>query len=102
MSQEQEKDERFYERADAHINLANEHINIQQTSPVLANDSFLYGAARFNAWIAAASFTNSEDLKNNKENALEYFTNAYRTMLEEHLNDYIENYETYMGPTRKV
>ena len=98
MSQEQERDEKFYERADAHITLANEHINSRQTSPVLANDSLLYGAARFNAWIVAASFKNREDLKNDKENALEYFTNAYKSMFEEHLNDYIENFETYMGP----
>jgi len=102
MSKTHERDEKFYERANAHINLANEQINTQKTSSVLANDSLLYGATRFNAWIVAASFTNVEELKKDKSNALEYFTNSYKAMLEEHLNDYIENFETYMGPTSET
>ncbi len=93
----QERDETFYKRADEHIALANNHINTQQTKPVDANDSLLYATARFNAWIVAASFTNAEDMKNDKENAIAYFTDAYKKMLEEHFDDYTENYNTYMG-----
>ena len=93
----QERDETFYKRADEHIALANNHINTQQTKPVDANDSLLYATARFNAWIVAASFTNAEDMKNDKENAIAYFTDAYKKMLEEHFDDYAENYNTYMG-----
>jgi hypothetical protein len=92
----QERDEHFYQRADAHINLANEHINTQQTKPVDANDALLYASARFNAWIVAASFPNADDMKKDKTNAIEYFTNAYKTVLEEHFDDYVENYEVYM------
>ncbi|SFZ97479.1 hypothetical protein MNB_SV-5-1335 [hydrothermal vent metagenome] len=98
MSQEQTRDENFYKRADAHIALANNQIDEGQINPVLSNDSLLYGAARFNSWIVAASFKNGEDMKNDKENALNYFTNAYRAMLEEHLDDYIKNFNSYMGP----
>jgi len=91
-----ERDEMFYQRADEHIALANDHINTQQTRPVDANDSLLYATARFNAWIVAASFTNAEDMKNDKANAIAYFTDAYKKMLEEHFDDYVNRYETYM------
>ena len=93
----QERDKEFYQRADEHIALANEHINTKQTKPVDTNDSLLYAASRFNAWIIAASFDNSEDFKNDKANAINYFTDAYKTMLEEHFDDYAKNYNTYMG-----
>jgi hypothetical protein len=92
-----ERDETFYKRADEHIALANSHINTQQTKPVDANDSLLYATARFNAWIVAASFTNPEEMKADKANAIAYFTDAYKTMLEEHFDDYVTNYHTYMG-----
>ncbi len=101
MSQTQERDEKFYQRADAHIALANEQINEQETHPTLANDSLIYAAARFNAWIVAASFANADEVKNDKENAIEYFTNAYKTVLEEHLDDYIANYDVYMKGENK-
>ena len=99
MAQENTRDANFYKRADAHIHLANDHIdNQEETTPVAVNDSLLYGSARFNAWIVAASFMNAEDMKNDKENALKYFTNAYASMLEEHLDEYIANFDKYMGP----
>jgi len=97
----QERDEAFYKRADAHINLANEHINTQQTKPVDANDALLYASARFNAWIVAASFPNAEEMKADKANAIEYFTNAYKSMLEEHFDNYAENYGVYMKGEEK-
>ncbi|SFV62932.1 hypothetical protein MNB_SV-3-1610 [hydrothermal vent metagenome] len=101
MSQPQERDEKFYERADAHIALANDQINTKETHPTLANDSLIYATARFNAWIVAASFTSSEEIQNDRANAIEYFTNAYKTMLEEHLDDYIANYDVYMKGAEK-
>ncbi len=99
MSQPQERDVEFYQRADAHIALSNEQINTKQTKPVDANDSLLYASARFNAWIVAASFNNSKDFKIDKTNAITHFTDAYKTMLEEHFDDYAENYDKYMGVT---
>ena len=95
--QDQDRDEKFYQRADAQINLANEQINTEETRPALANDSLLYASARFSTWIAAASFTNGEDFKNDKENIITFFTNHYKEMLEEHFSDYAENYDRYMG-----
>src|SRR5690606_17855155 len=46
-------DEHFYERADAHIHLANDHMADVGRGKVSA--SFLYGAARFNVYVAACN-----------------------------------------------
>jgi predicted metal-dependent hydrolase len=92
-----QRDETFYKRADEHIALANSHINTQQVRPVDANDSLLYATARFNAWIVAASFTNPEEMQADKAHAITYFTEAYKKMLEEHFDDYVKNYDVYMG-----
>ena len=60
----EEKNNGFLKRADAHIALANE----QMVDGLKAGDisaSFMYGAARFNAWMAAASFETKEDCRQN-------------------------------------
>ena len=59
--QENQVDEKFYERADAHIALANGHINAK-IHPGWASNSLMFAASRFNAWVAAAGFANGEDL----------------------------------------
>ncbi len=97
MSNPEEIDEKFYERADAHIALANQYINDEQTRPVLANNSLMYASARFSAWITAASFANAEEMIADRENAIAFFSNKFKEMLEEHFDDYAENYDRYMG-----
>ncbi len=94
--QEQQLDEKFFERADAHIALANGHIN-QQVEPGYVSNSFLFAASRFNAWIAAAGFESGEAMLEKKKELLEYFVGQYTSMLEENLEDYALNYERYMG-----
>ena len=97
MSHTEEIDEKFYERADAYIALANTHINNEKARPALVNNSLLYASARFSAWITAASFTNAEDMIADRKNAIAFFTNKFQEMLEEHFDDYAKNYNTYMG-----
>ena len=89
-------DEKFFERADAHINLANDHINAK-VEPQLAGTSFMFASARFNAWISASGFQNGEELRGRKKDLIEYFTNQYVSMLEENLDNYADNYDLYMG-----
>ncbi len=101
MSHSEEIDEKFYERADDYIALANDHINTTQARPALVNNSLLYAASRYSAWISAASFTNAEDLKKEKEDVLNFFTKKYRAMLEENFDNYAKNYEHYMGISEK-
>jgi len=97
MSMNEEIDKNFYKRADEYIALANKHINETQAKPALVNNSLIYGSARFSAWIVAASFTNANDMIADKANAIEFFTSKFKEMLEEHFDDYAQNYNAYMG-----
>src|SRR3546814_20541651 len=58
-------DEHFYERADAHIHLANDHTTDIGRGKVRA--SFLYGAARFNLYVASCHCDRSEVRRGGKE-----------------------------------
>lgn len=86
-------DEDFYNRADAHITIANEQIS--KAGQIPTNTSFMYAVCRFNAWVVASGFKNSEEMKVAKADALEYFVNQYKEMFDEHLDDYIANFDAY-------
>lgn len=88
-------DGNFYKRADAHIQLANEHIN-ETTPPADATNSLMFASSRFNAWITAMGFKNAEDMKKEKQEILDFFTTQYRHMLEENFDNYVENFEQFI------
>jgi hypothetical protein len=85
-----EVDKEFFERADAYITIANEQAANVGRGKVSA--SLMFATARFNAWVSASG----TELASVKEEALEYFLNEYRQMLEENLNEYIEHFDDYM------
>ena len=87
-----EKEKAFFKRADDHIFLANDQITVDIT-PGDVSSSFMYGTARFNAWIAACTFESAEDMASGKEEAIEYFVEKYKKMLEEHLDNHIEKFD---------
>lgn len=91
----QKPDDEFYNRADAHIDLSNEQIS-EETGPGKVSASFMYAVARFNAWVSACGFNNPKEMKKAKSETIEYFVNEYRKMLEENLDDYISNFDTYL------
>ncbi len=86
--------DKFYERADAHIHLSNEQLADIGRGEVSA--SMMYSVARFNAWVSASGFNTSEEMAAAKDEAIEYFVNEYRKMLDENLSDYISNFDNYM------
>ena len=90
-----EADDAFFDRADAHIALANNQIN-EQASEGEVSASLLFSASRFNAWVNAMSFENADEMKQAKDESIEFFVNEYRMMLEDNLSDYIENYDEYL------
>ena len=94
--QAEQLDEKFYDRADAHIALANGHIN-QQIHPGWVSNSFMFAASRFNAWLAAAGAKDAEEMQEKKGEIMDYFLSQYKAMLEENVDDYIANFNTYMG-----
>ena len=98
--QNENPDSAFWERADAVINLANQqgkHISNDDVSA-----SLLYAAARFNAFIAASKSHDLADLAAHKDEAVQYFTEQYRKMFIENLDDYLENYESYIADKRRA
>lgn len=90
----EEVDDKFYDRADAHIHISNEQLADISRGKVSA--SMMYSVARFNAWVSAAGFTKSEEMAAAKAETMEYFVNEYRKMLDENLSDYITNFDSYM------
>jgi hypothetical protein len=92
-------DDGFWDRADAHINLANSHCNSVATGKVSA--SLLYAASRFNAFVVASNSSSATDLRDRREEALEYFTAEFRKMLDENFDDYIEHFERYRSGDRR-
>ncbi len=89
-------DEKFYDRADAHINLSNSQRD--DTSDGKVSASMMYATARFNAWVSACGPESGDELAEHKEETIEYFVAEYRKMLEENIDDYIGNFERYMKP----
>jgi hypothetical protein len=86
-------DEKFYSRADAVIDLANDQAAETDRGKVSA--SLMFATARFNSFVSACKAVSPEDLASGKEEIVEYFVSEYRMMLTENLDDYIANYEKY-------
>jgi len=86
--------EQFWKLADSFINLANEHYEKESDGKV--GYAMLYAAARFNAFIVASTAGHKQDLGEEKQQATEYFTEQYRKMFSENLEDYEKNFEQYL------
>ncbi len=89
-------DDKFFDRADEHINLSNGQLS--NATPGKVSASMMYSVARFNAWISACGFNNSEEMENAKKETIKYFVTEYEKMLTENLDNYIENFESFMQP----
>jgi hypothetical protein len=92
-------DPAFWERLNAVINLVNDQCS--SAAPNDVGSSTLYAAARFNAFILAKTTGSAENMKLERERALDYFTGQFRLMLESNLDDFTENFVDYMKPTPK-
>lgn len=90
-------DDKFYDRADAIIQLANEQNHDIGRGKVSA--SLMYATARFNAWISACGFQSGIKMEAAKQKTIDYFTEQYRAMLKENLEDYIGKLDAYMKKT---
>lgn len=89
----------FWTRANALINLANDQCDTAIPNEVAA--SFMYASARFNAFIVANTVGSAENMKAEKANALEYFTNQFRLMMENNLDDFAANFDKYLAPAQQ-
>jgi len=89
-----EVDEHFFNRADEHINLSNAQLSDASMGKVSA--SMLYSVARFNAWVAACGWHNGKEMEAAKQEIIEYFTEQYKKMLSENVEDYITNFDAHI------
>jgi hypothetical protein len=87
-------DDKFYERADAHIHLSNEQL--EDASREMVNASMVFASARFSAWISASGFSSGEAMAAKRDETIEYFVAGFRQMLEGNLDAYIKNFDAYM------
>lgn len=87
----------FWNRADEVIAIANEQVKDSTIGKV--SSSLLYAAARFNAFNVASSADDVAEMTKDKEEAIRYFTEQYRKMLTDNLDEYLENYQEY-NPNR--
>ena len=89
-----DKDQEFYDMADAFIALANKHA--KNVNPGKVSAVFLYAAARFNTFIVASGAPSASEFGASKDNAHDYFIAEYKKMLEEHFTDYHDNFDKYV------
>ena len=90
-------DDRFYDRADAHIQLSNDQINETETRGRVSA-SMMYATARFNAWVSATAHDGGAAMRADREARIEFLCGEYRKMLAEHYDDYVEHFSQYMTP----
>lgn len=74
-----------HEMADQFIKLANDLSNEESVERVGA--AIMFAAARFNAFDIAQK---SDNLQQDKADALQWFTNEYHRMLDANIDEYIE------------
>ena len=84
----------FWKLADSFINLANDHYAQEGDGKV--GYALLYAAARFNAFIVASTAGDKQELTEEMEPAAKYFTDQYRKMFVENLDDYQANFDQYL------
>ena len=90
-----DEDKKFREMADAFIALANKQS--KNENPGMVSASFLYAAARFNIFIVAASSGSANEFSSKKEDSLDVLMAEYKKMLEDHFENYKENFKERMG-----
>lgn len=91
----QATDQAFYDRADAHIELANQQIEkLEDLGKVSA--SLTFAASRFNACMTARSFKSAQEMAAAREELLKYFCEQYRMMLEDNLDEHIQHFDRYV------
>lgn len=59
-------------------------------------NALLYAAARFNAFMVAASCETRNDFKEDRSDSQKFLMDQFRQMLLNHFDDYEENFKVYL------
>jgi len=95
MTESPEDERAFFGRADAFLKLANDQCEAAERPHVSA--SFLFAVTRFHAFEAARTCKSGEELAADRDSAVQWFVGRYKAMLEQNLDDYVRNFDTYLG-----
>ncbi len=90
---QQAVNDRYIERVDAFIKQANQFAEAEGADSV--SSSLLYAATRFSAFNASRKYTQADKLAQDKTEALKYFSDIFRKMFQENMEDYIKNFDNY-------
>ena len=93
---EQEKQNQIYDLVDAMVELANQATD-KSLEPGEAHQAMMFAAARYGAFIVAASSESKEDFEQDKLDARNFYMDQFRQLLNENFDDYLANYKTYLG-----
>jgi hypothetical protein len=92
MNQDQEADDKFFDRVDAYIQLANSQFDeAEEVGDVSA--AFMYAFSNYTAWVSSQEFSSAEAMRAKKGEILAFFTKQFQNMLKQSLDDYIENFD---------
>lgn len=93
MSENAPAEKTFQERCDEFIAVANQQNSETEVDNV--NAAILFSAARFNVFSNVRQFDDVEALKEQKQSMVDYFSQRYREMMEQNLEEYIERFDDY-------
>jgi hypothetical protein len=96
-----ERDNAFFNRADAFIAMANEQME-NGTEPGEVSASFMYSLARYTAWFSASGWTKSKDMADARDETIEFFVKEYRQMLTMNMDDYIQHFDNYIQSSKAL
>jgi hypothetical protein len=85
------RDGRYYDHANAHIDLSNSQLPEGNPAQIVA--SMVYSTARFATWVWAASSHSVEELEANRARGLELYLAENRRQFEAHFDDHLRNFE---------
>jgi len=88
------EDDQFWDLVDAFIEQANNAC--EAADPGMVSAALLNAAARFNAFVVASASLDRKEYIDEIESAQKYLTGRYAELVRDHLDDYRDNYKTYI------
>jgi len=84
--------QQYWKNVEAFIQQANELAAEQGMDSV--SSGLLFAAARFSAFNAATKYNDAEQLNQDKEEAVKYFTSLFRKMFDENMEEYSQHFDS--------
>lgn len=84
----------YWDSMDQFIQLANQQCELADADDV--SEALLNASARFCAFLVAVNTEDKKAFQEEQEESARFLTMQFKRMLNEHLNDYEENYKEYM------